>query len=61
MKYVASLRILHIDLKAENVLLQKAPEGVDTKGMGVIAKVADFGLAQVSSWKSSRLWAGAGG
>ena len=48
MKYVASLRILHLDLKAENVLLQKAPDGVNTLGMGVIAKVADFGLAQVS-------------
>ncbi|GAX81008.1 hypothetical protein CEUSTIGMA_g8443.t1 [Chlamydomonas eustigma] len=47
MKYVASLRILHIDLKAENVLLQKAPEGADTRGIGMIAKVADFGLAQV--------------
>ena len=29
------------------MLLQKAPEGEDTKGSGVIAKVADFGLAQV--------------
>lgn len=47
MKYVAALRILHVDLKAENVLLQKAPEGEDTRGSGVIAKVADFGLAQV--------------
>ncbi len=46
-RYAASLRVLHIDLKAENVLLIKAPEGEDTKGTGVIAKVADFGLAQV--------------
>ena len=47
LRYVAKLRILHIDLKAENVLLQKAPEGEDTRGTGMIAKVADFGLAQV--------------
>jgi serine/threonine protein kinase len=48
MKYVSSLRILHVDLKAENVLLQKAQEGVETAGTGMVAKVADFGLAQVS-------------
>ena len=32
------------------MLLQKAPEGVNTHGTGVVAKVADFGLAQVS-WR----------
>ena len=29
------------------MLLQKAPEGEDTRGTGMIAKVADFGLSQV--------------
>lgn len=47
MKYVSSLGILHVDLKAENVLLQKAQDGVETAGTGMVAKVADFGLAQV--------------
>lgn len=47
MKYMHSLRILHIDLKAENVLLQKAP-ATSNKPFGMVAKIADFGLVQVN-------------
>lgn len=40
--------MLLADLKAENVLLQKVPPTEDNP-IGLIAKVADFGLAQVRS------------
>lgn len=46
MKHLASLRIMHADLKAENVLLQKV-EKTQENPLGLLAKVADFGLAQV--------------
>lgn len=46
MKHLASLRIMHADLKAENVLLARAEAGPD-RPHGFTAKVADFGLAQV--------------
>ncbi|GLC41007.1 hypothetical protein PLESTB_000952900 [Pleodorina starrii] len=46
MKYLAALRIIHADLKAENVLLQKVDVSSD-RPHGFTAKVADFGLAMV--------------
>ena len=48
MRYLSMLRILHLDLKAENILLQKMPvqgnrgEAGKMTG-GYVAKVADFG------------------
>lgn len=52
MRYLSMLRILHLDLKAENVLMQKMPiQGIRGEAGkatgGYVAKVADFGLAQV--------------
>nr|BCL66152.1 protein tyrosine kinase [Volvox reticuliferus] len=46
MKHLASLRIIHADLKAENVLLQKMETSSD-RPHGFCAKVADFGLAMI--------------
>ncbi|GLI62921.1 protein tyrosine kinase [Volvox africanus] len=46
MKHLAALRIIHADLKAENVLLQKMETSND-RPHGFCAKVADFGLAMV--------------
>ncbi|MEW5303808.1 MAG: hypothetical protein WDW36_006463 [Sanguina aurantia] len=46
MKHLASLRIMHADLKAENVLLQKVAPTPENP-LGLLAKVADFGLAQI--------------
>nr|ADI46886.1 PKY1f [Volvox carteri f. nagariensis] len=46
MKHLAALRIVHADLKAENVLLQKVDVSSD-RPHGFCAKVADFGLAMV--------------
>nr|BCL66083.1 protein tyrosine kinase [Volvox africanus] len=46
MKHLAALRIIHADLKAENVLLQKLETSND-RPHGFCAKVADFGLAMV--------------
>ncbi|GFH10131.1 protein kinase domain-containing protein, partial [Haematococcus lacustris] len=50
MKYIHGLRILHCDLKAENVLLQHpgaspgAIPSATSGSIGMVAKVADFGL-----------------
>lgn len=51
LRYMHGLRVLHVDLKAENVLLCRPPAAaalqVAGRVAGLAAKVADFGLAQV--------------
>ena len=62
-KFLASMRVMHIDLKAENILLQRVEPGVGCPH-GYVAKVADFGLAQVGrrvGGGCGRFWPAMGG
>jgi serine/threonine protein kinase len=54
LRYIHSLNIIHRDLKPDNVLLLLEKDPSSTGNMGVVAKLADFGLAKVL--ESASFW-----